>query len=120
MELEEKIKTFITAQSALDFFEGSTAVVEGGAYSWRPLSSAGAEMQYKLCKEYVELAAQGRLTLEQKESPYLKTFDESYHVALGYLYQQDLVFVPTLEEVFGILKKEIDLQRFLIIQALAE
>lgn len=104
--IEKRYEELVNQYSGLTFLEGSTAVVEGGAYSWSPLSADAASIQERLYADYIDLIKVARETLQSKDSPYFITYEESVKVTLAYFAQEDLVFVSSLEEVFKIVKEK--------------
>ncbi|WP_438495883.1 hypothetical protein [Paenibacillus sp. IHBB 3054] len=112
--IEKRYEELVNQYSGLTFIEGSTAVVEGGAYSWSPLSADAASIRERLYADYIDLIKVARETLQSKDSPYFITYEESVKETLAYFAQEDLVFVSSLEEVFKIVKRELDLQRSII------
>lgn len=112
--IEKRYAELINKYSGLTFLEGSTAVVEGGAYSWSPLSADAVSIRERLYADYIDLIEMARETLQSRDSPYFITYEESIAVTRAYFAQEDLVFASSLEEVYKIVKRELDLQRSII------
>lgn len=114
--LEEQFRLFILAHCSIEYVQGSSECVEGGAFAWAELSPESRNFQSELYHEYISLIKQAGEQMEKKASGYIETFEQSCAEVTSYLKQENLLWGPSLEDVFANLKKELDLQRGLIAQ----
>lgn len=116
--LEEQIRIFIFAHTDIEYVQGSSEVVEGGAFTWAELSPESKFVQTKLYHEYISLIKQANRNLKKNGSSYLETFETSCTEVKSYLKQENLLWGSSLQEVFNAVKKELDLQRGLMAQTI--
>ncbi len=114
--LEERVRLFILVHSDIEYVHGSSECVEGGAFAWSELSEESKYIQSELYHEYMSLIKQARKHLNRIGSSYLETYEQSCAEVKSYLQQDNLVWGPSLQDVFNSIKKELDLQRGLISQ----
>ncbi|MEK5475788.1 hypothetical protein NYE70_02435 [Paenibacillus sp. FSL R5-0407] len=114
--LEERLRLFILVHSDIEYVHGSSECVEGGAFAWSELSAESKYIQSELYHEYISLIKQSRQHLIRIGSGYLETYDRSCAEVKTYVKQENLVWGPSLQDVFNTVKKELDLQRGLIAQ----
>lgn len=114
--LEERIREFICIHSDIEYIQGSSECVEGGAFMWVELSETSKLLQSKLYTDYVALSEEARGLLKDMGSAYIEKFDRSCSDFQSYIRQDNLLWSSDLLEVFVTAKKELDLQRGLILQ----
>jgi|GEM_PF-6072214 len=114
--LENRVRLFIMVHSDIEYVQGSSECVEGGAFTWAALSRDSKLIQSELYHEYMSLIKRARKHLELAGSSYLDTFDESCAEVKAYILQENLLWGSSLQDVFIGVKKELDLQRGLIAQ----
>ncbi|WP_410769310.1 hypothetical protein [Fontibacillus sp. BL9] len=114
--LEERIRLFILVHSDIEYVQGSSECVEGGAFAWTELSAESKCIQTELYHEYMSLIKQAKKHLKKIGSSYLDTFERSCSEVKSYLKQDNLLWGPCLQDIFNSVKKELDLQRGLIAQ----
>ncbi|WP_334076602.1 hypothetical protein [Paenibacillus sanfengchensis] len=114
--LENRVRLLILVHSDIEYVQGSSECVEGGAFAWAALSHDSKLIQSELYHEYKSLIKQARKHLEEAGSNYLDTFDESCNEVKSYILQENLLWGSSLQDVFSSVKKELDLQRGLIAQ----
>lgn len=111
-DLEVRITEFINEDSSLEYVEGSKEVVDGGAYAWSKLKPAEISKQDHIDFDYIELAEEVRIVLENEHSPHIEKFERSFELVLNYIRQDTLLWVPGLKNVIEDIKSELDLQQF--------
>lgn len=114
--IEERILVFITNHSAVEYVQESEKVVEGGAYAWASLKPELLSVQSTLLSDYAKIVEYARRKLQQAESQQLTEFDLSCETVLGYIKQDAILLVTTLEAAAEAAKIELDLQKYLIAQ----
>lgn len=114
--LENRVRLFIMVHSDIEYVQGSSECVEGGAFTWATLSPDSQLIQSELYHEYMSLIKRARKHLELAGSAYLDTFDESCAEVKAYILQENLLWGSSLQDVFIGVKKELDLQRGLVAQ----
>lgn len=114
--LENRVRLFIMVHSDIEYVQGSSECVEGGAFTWAALSPDSQLIQSELYHEYMSLIKRARKHLELAGSSYLDIFDESCAEVKAYILQENLLWGSSLQDVFIGVKKELDLQRGLIAQ----
>lgn len=114
--LEERLRIFIFVHCSIEYVQGSSECVEGGAFTWADLSPESRNFQSELYHDYISLIKQAIEQMEKKASGYIEIFEQSCSEVKSYLKQENLLWGPSLEDVFTNVKKELDLQRGLIAQ----
>lgn len=114
--LEERIRSFILVHSDVEYVQGSSEIVEGGAFTWTELSPESKGLQLELWREYISISRQARKLLAETESPHQEIFEESYLEVKSCLKQNSMLWGPCLQDIFRNMKKELDLQRSLVCQ----
>ncbi|MBA9087834.1 hypothetical protein FHR92_004327 [Fontibacillus solani] len=114
--IEERVREFICIHSNIEYIQGSSECVEGGAFAWVKLSEDLKCLQIKLYSDYMIIAEEARTFLVETGSTYIETFDRSCADLQSYIKQENLLWSSDLLEVFDSAKKELDLQRGLIAQ----
>ncbi|MNI00643.1 hypothetical protein D3C76_1329490 [compost metagenome] len=114
--IEERLREFICIHSDIEYIQGSSECVEGGAFAWVKLSGDIKCIQAKLYSDYMIISQEARDFLMETGSSNLEVFDRSCSDLLSYIQQENLLWSSDMLEVFNSVKKELDLQRGLIAQ----
>lgn len=114
-EIEEKIHFLVKELSSIKYLQGSSDVVNDGAYEWEALCPEGKTVQQELYKDYVFVIGLVREQLEQIESPYLRQYMNSCDFVLDIIQQNTVLFSAKIQDVADEIKRQIDIQRFLVL-----
>lgn len=102
---------FFVAKSSLIYVEGSSEMVEGGAYKWANLDAADTEVQRKLCAKYVRLI--DLIHYLEMEGDSSDDLDCSSRRVLRMLRQDGAVLQNTTRQVCEDIAQQLDLQLIL-------
>ncbi|MEJ8306691.1 hypothetical protein [Saccharibacillus sacchari] len=101
------IKVFMK-DSSMTYIEGSSDIVESGAYEWLPLTPGQKLDQTEICEQYTVILQQ---TIHLKlDGALLNRFNESGERVLSFLRQDSIVWQSTGPEVYEEIVKELDIQ----------
>lgn len=114
-EIEGKIHFLVKELSSIKYLQGSSDVVSDGAYEWEALCPEGKTVQQELYKDYVFVIGLVREQLEQIESPYLGQYINSCDFVLDIIQQDTILFSDKIQDVADEIKRQIDVQRFLVL-----
>ncbi|MEW4370085.1 hypothetical protein [Paenibacillus kandeliae] len=109
IDYQLQMKEFILKVSNLQYLEGSTDVIEGGARFWLPLLPQDEITQDVLCESYTIFVD----TIMEKcpeDDKIAVEFRKSADRVLSFLKQQDIVMESTLDEVFDEIHDELQKQ----------
>lgn len=114
--IEERVIVLIIQHSGVEYVQESEKIVEGGAFAWANLNPEHRRFQEELRSDYSRVVEYARRKLQQADSQHLTEFDLSCETVLGYIMQDDILLVPTLEEAAEAVKIELNLQKYYIAQ----
>ncbi|MWV42249.1 hypothetical protein GRF59_01280 [Paenibacillus sp. HJL G12] len=112
--IEEKISFFVKELSGIKYLKGSSEVVSDGAYEWETLCPDGERIQHDLYQEYMSVTSLVRTKLEQMNSPYMEQYSQSCEYVADMIQQQSILFVEKIQDVADEIKRQIDIQLFLV------
>ncbi|MBW4083811.1 hypothetical protein [Paenibacillus sp. S150] len=115
--LEKRINSFIADDCSMEYIEGSEEVVIGGVFTWSKLQAAKERERKYIYLEYKELAAQIRVDLVNKDSQHIDVFERSFECIIDYIKHDAIICLPGITAVIEEIKKELDLQRYLILES---
>lgn len=113
-KVNEQLEQFVLFASRLSYIEGSSQVVEGGAYAWAPLENPAQHEQSQIYQDYATVAYQARLIIENNLIGRLAEFDASVESVLSHISQGTIVFIADVDDAFSAIKVELDVQQALI------
>lgn len=101
------IKAFMK-DSSMTYIEGSSEIVESGAYEWMPLTSGQKLDQKAICDQYALILDE---TIHLKlDGKLLDRFNESGERVMSFLRQDSIVWQSTGPDVYDEIVKELDRQ----------
>jgi len=101
------IKAFMK-ESSMTYIEGSSEIVESGAYEWLPLTPGQTLDQAEICEQYTIILQE--TTHLKLDGELLKQFNESGERVLSFLRQDSIVWQSTGPEVYEEIVRELDAQ----------
>ncbi|CAM3965696.1 hypothetical protein [Saccharibacillus endophyticus] len=102
-----QIKIFMR-NSSMTYIEGSSKIVENGAYEWVGLDANQTLDQQDICNEYVEIL--NEVVHLKLDSSFLTQFNQSGERVLSFLRQDSIVWQKTGLQVYNEIEREIDHQ----------
>lgn len=112
IEYQLQMKEFILKDSSLQYLEGSTEVIEGGARFWLPLLPQDVITQDVLCESY-RLFVNAIMDRGSDHHKIVEEFKCSAARVLHFLEQKDIVMESTLDEIFDEVNDELNKQMLL-------
>lgn len=113
-EILERVELLLL-NSTIEYVEKSSEVTDGGLYFWVQVDAMNNAYRMALVEEYLILVTRMRLDLEDNASKELATFDHSCNIVLTYLKQETLICEGTKEEILKSIKRQLDIQYFLLL-----
>lgn len=101
------IKAFMK-DSSMTYIEGSSEIVESGAYEWLPLTPGQTIDQTEICERYTVILDE--TTHLKLDGELLDRFNESGQRVLSFLRQDSIVWQSSGPEVYEEIVKELDTQ----------
>ncbi len=92
----------------MTYIEGSSKIVENGAYEWVGLDANQTLDQQDICNEYVEIL--NEVVHLKLDSSFLTQFNQSGERVLSFLRQDSIVWQKTGLQVYNEIEREIDHQ----------
>ncbi len=101
------IKAFMK-DSSMTYIEGSSDIVESGAYEWLPLTPGQTLDQTEICEQYMAILQE--TTHLKLDGELLDRFNESGERVLSFLRQDSIVWQSSSHAVYEEIVKELDIQ----------
>lgn len=101
------IKAFMK-DSSMTYIEGSSEIVESGAYEWLPLEPGQKIDQKEICEQYIGILRDA--THLKLDGEPLNQFNESGKRVLSFLKQDSIVWQRTGSEVYDEIVEELGMQ----------
>ncbi|MCQ4086715.1 hypothetical protein [Saccharibacillus sp. JS10] len=98
------IKTFMSG-SSMSYIEGSSDIVESGAYEWLPLTPGQKIDQSEICDQYRLIL--NEVTHLKLEGKLLDRFNESGKRVLSFLQQDSIVWQSNSSDVYDEIVREL-------------